>query len=502
VRIQGRPQAPGRTPKARKPGRFAVCGLWLAVWALSARAIGPQSPQIGTVLILHTNDIHAHIKSNSEGLGGLAAVKAIIDSVRAERSDVLVVDCGDLIKKGDLMAEASRGEAAFRVFNRLGYDAFCPGNNEFKYDYPALLRNISVCSARVVVSNVVDTSQIWGAVSRGLVASVNGFRIGIVGATVALDSTELTRERGRGALRFEPLVPVLRDELKRLGSGIDLAVALTHIGFEADRALAESLPELDVIVGGHSHTRLDSAVRAGPHRTAIVQAGAYARFVGYLELVLDRRSDSILGVRSGLIAVAETGRRIDTALTQYIRELDRRLAPGSDEVIADAPERLTGFADLGGWTAQAFRDALGCDIGFCSPGTCLEPIYKGRVTREDVFRKSPYPGQLAVFTATGSELRAMLEHVLAADEPGLGIAGLVLRRVAQAEPGRRIVEISLAPERTYRVAADNWVVANAVDFLGREVRAELSTVTVVNAQIHHARKSRVINRPRAAVLTQ
>jgi 2',3'-cyclic-nucleotide 2'-phosphodiesterase (5'-nucleotidase family) len=471
-----------------------------------AWAIGPQSPAVGTLLILHTNDIHAHIKSNSEGLGGMAVVKAILDSARRGRTDALVLDAGDLIKKGDLMSENTKGKALFQVFNRLGYDATTFGNNEFKYDYEALISNLAMCSTKVINCNATlagggYSPRGWLGDAPVLLKTVNGFRVAVIGGIYPLDTTELTEARGKGKVEFDELVPAMRRQVRGLKGKTDVLVALTHIGFEADKALAESIPELDVIVGGHSHTRLDSAWRRTPGRALIVQAGSYARDVGWLTLTIARANDSLLNWRSGLIPVDANLNRPDSALLRYIQKLDAQYAPGAAETLADTPERIAGLDVLGGWTADAFCAATKCDIGLADQGTCIEPIYRGVVTVEDIYKKSPYPGKLVTFKAKGKELRAAVEHALALEgAPVLGISGFTYSYNPSAAKGKWLYSISLDPAKSYTVVANDWVVKNAQDYLGQDVKYEATDITVVDAQLAYCRKVKTLTKPKARVI--
>ena len=105
-----------------------------AVLALLALAgAGSGFPEERTLVLLHTNDLHDHLRADYDGSGGLAYVSGYIRSVKASRPDVLTLDAGDLMEKGDLVGFRTRSSITCEAMGRVGYDAFSPGNHDTAY---------------------------------------------------------------------------------------------------------------------------------------------------------------------------------------------------------------------------------------------------------------------------------------------------------------------------------------------------------------------------------
>ena len=110
-------------------GLRGLLGLVLPLVALST----PASAEEATLLILHTNDLHDHIRPGYEGIGGMPYVAGYIKQVRRERRDVLLLDAGDVSEKGDMVADKTDSAIMYEAMGRIGYDAIAPGNHDLDH---------------------------------------------------------------------------------------------------------------------------------------------------------------------------------------------------------------------------------------------------------------------------------------------------------------------------------------------------------------------------------
>ena len=259
--------------------------------ALLAAGIVAQAADPKMLTILHTNDLHGHIRPwlGWEGelagktIGGFDRIAAVVKQVRAETPNVLLLDAGDAL--GDTMiADLTKGRAILELMNAVGYDAMSIGNHEPDFTTAALREWIANAEFPVLAANVTERATGKLFTKPYIVREIGGIEVGILG--LAYPNTPLTTGmKNVEDVEFGPAVEAARrftPELKR--EGAQLIIALTHLGLGADKKLAEAVPEIDVIVGGHSHNRMSDALQVG--RTLIVQAGAHGSDVGRLDLTL------------------------------------------------------------------------------------------------------------------------------------------------------------------------------------------------------------------------
>ncbi|HUS80446.1 MAG TPA: metallophosphatase, partial [Armatimonadota bacterium] len=260
---------------------------WLrsfAVVALIALTLAYVSAEELTVL--HFNDFHGNLLIPDEGKpGGIARIATVEQQVReaneARGADTLMLVAGDVLQ-GTPMSTVFRGEPDFKCLNILPVDAMCLGNHEFDYGMPNLHRLIDMADFPLLSANIrrkLDDTQVFpGVVTR----TVGGEKVVIIGLTTP-ETNVTTMPSNVANIEFLDPVEVARTLCRRImGQGDHLIIALTHLGYEEDLKLAAAVPDLDVIVGGHSHTLIEQPGIVG--NTIVVTAEAYGKWVGQLDL--------------------------------------------------------------------------------------------------------------------------------------------------------------------------------------------------------------------------
>ncbi|CEK14086.1 bifunctional metallophosphatase/5'-nucleotidase [Chthonomonas calidirosea] len=241
-------------------------------------------------LILHTNDFHN--KLTPEKAERIRELKQSL----GDRC-LLLLDAGDAISAGNLNYHL-RGEPILDLMNACGYDAMTLGNREFHFTkvglrckigratFPILCANLYEKDSSITYSRPMDT---YFASSPSLPLQPAFIRTAplqqkvlVVGLTVPMITARMA-SRSISAYLFENPLKVATEMIPRLQAWVqpDLTIALTHIGVAMDRRLAASVPTLDLIIGGHTHELLPQGEWVGD--TLIVQAGCYARHIGYVE---------------------------------------------------------------------------------------------------------------------------------------------------------------------------------------------------------------------------
>lgn len=216
------------------------------------------------MLLLHTNDFHGH----------LTAEKA--EALRLMRLEAdLWVDSGDAIRAGNLAIPVRR-DPVWRHLADAGCDVGTLGNRESHVLESAFRRKISGARHTLLCANLVDKQGrpvLAGTTTR----QFGGLLVGFVGVMVPM-VTEGMASKAASAYLWTPPIPTAADLGKKLRPEVDCLIAVTHIGYSQDRALAEAWDGFDLILGGHSHTVLEQPERVGT--TWICQGGSHGRFVG------------------------------------------------------------------------------------------------------------------------------------------------------------------------------------------------------------------------------
>lgn len=248
------------------------------------------------LVILHTNDTHSQIEpfgeqaGDNKGKAGLARRATLIKEIRKQYPNVLLLDAGDFIQ-GTPYFNMFGGELEVKAMNQLGYDVVTLGNHEFDNGVEFLSKMLQnakfdIVSANYDVSNTVLKKQIKPYV----IKNINGIKVGIIGLNVRPNG--LISDKNFEGIRF--LNPI--DEVNRYAKilkedeKVDLVIALSHLGYQSDsqfsdKKVAAGSRNVDIIIGGHSHTYLPEPVEVknmDGQPVMITQSGSKGMNVGKL----------------------------------------------------------------------------------------------------------------------------------------------------------------------------------------------------------------------------
>lgn len=292
------------------------------------------------VLVLHTANVYGYFDTcgcRSDSTGGLAKRAWVVDSLRRKGSPILLVDAGDFTG-GENAYGAALGRVMIDAMELMGYDAFTLGEWDLNQG-PDYVRSIVEGSPIAWVHTNYDVAGLEGKGHRTLIVEKGGRRIGLVGLmnpTIQLnpavrDSVVVDEDIVGDARRA---VTALREE------GVDMVVVLSHLGYKGDRALAEKVDGIDLIVSGHGGKSLLEAEPVVPG-TWVVAPGDLGRFVGRAAVEFGGGREgrrAVRGVTGDLIVMTPelpNDPRLDSLFARYEeerqalmrRELDARRAP-------------------------------------------------------------------------------------------------------------------------------------------------------------------------------
>jgi len=453
--------------------------LLVTLIALSLPVRGSAEPR--TIRILHVNDFHgfAHpvqAPDMAQPLGGAARLAHRIAQLRSERPSLLLA-AGDMIQ-GDSWANLNSGAAVIEFMNLLRFDALVTGNHEYDFGRETLEKRISEAVFPVLAANVSGVKGVQPVT----VITRNGLRIAVVGL-VTDDTPETSHPRNTRNLHFAKPLERAMELVRELRGKADLIVLLTHIGHAADRELAQSLsgplsaaPHHSMrmgnllIVGGHSHTRVEHPVRIGSNYVA--QAWEHGKTLGVIDVVVD--GGAIVSLEGHLEEITAAGGVGDPQVADLVKRYDERSTALLSAVVGTAAVDLVQEGvrrqetNLGNLVADVVRDTTKADVAIVNGGSIRSGISRGPVTMKDVYATLPFDNYLVAVRMSGAQLRDTLEHGVSAVERGEGrfpqVSGLSFAFDPSRSAGQRVVRVELGgkpldPNREYVVATLDFIAA-------------------------------------------
>lgn len=415
------------------------------------------------VRLLHVNDLHGYaepFKSRwaAEAQGGIAFLAGEAGRLRQGKPSLLLA-AGDMIH-GHNFANLFKGESVVAVMNAMVFDAMVVGNHEFDFGLKVLEERIAQARFPVLGANVAGVKGLKPYV----VKKVDGVRVAVLGLLhpETLGGTHPPKLPG---VTLMPVAATAARYLKVLRKRADLVVVLSHQGYARDRQLAEEVPGIEVIVGGHSHTRLTTpAMVAG---TYIVQAWEHGKALGVLDLTLV--GGKIVRAEGRLVEIKPVPGREDPAVQQIVAKYQRKLEAAFNEPVGETEVDLDGEharereTNLGNLVADLVRAEAGAEIALINGGSLRGSIPKGPIRLKQVYTAMPFDNYLVALKLTGRQLRQALEHGVSACPDKAGrfpqVSGLRFTYRSAAPPGSRVREVRVG-DRPLELAAEYAVATN------------------------------------------
>ncbi len=405
------------------------------------------------LVIIHTNDTHSHIDPlTGNDLGGVVRRKVIIDSIRDANPHVLVVDAGDIVQ-GTLYFHLFKGEVEQQMLNELGYDVQIIGNHEFDNGMDALKKMLDNAGPALISSNYDFTGSVLdGMFQPYMVKQYGKHKVGVM--ALNLDPKGMVAEGNYDGVKYLPWKEVTQKtvDLLRNQEKCDYVIAVTHIGYKGsdedaklfgDVQVAEQTSGIDLIIGGHSHSLLDPAVKvanAEGDSVMIVQTGKYGQYVGEVTMNLSNGDlteklisvDSRLDARrdSALMAKIEPYRAgIDSLYNTTVAKVvsDTALTNRSNAMINFAADFILDRA------AKIFNGKIDGAIG--NKGGLRTTWLPGDVSEGAAIDMMPFQNKIVILEISGKNLADAFD-VMAA-RGGDAVAGITSK--SQIDPAKSYI---------------------------------------------------------------
>lgn len=371
-----------------------------------AAPAGTVAPDDRQAVIFSVNDMHAAIDN-------FPKLAWIVDSLRSVYPNLLLIAAGDNQTGNPINDQfPEKGLPMIDLMNAVGFNLSAVGNHEFDTGPEGFSNLILKANFGFICANVSGGGRHSLKISPYKIFTLpNGLKVAFLGL-LQLGQNGIPDSHPDNVRDFvfrSPCETAL--EYLWLKDSSDVFIALTHIGFEEDVKLAETMPSgIDLIIGGHSHTRVD---REQIHNGILItQAENKLKYGTLIRLTVNTdgritRSMQLIDIRNSKKEKPEIRSMVD-------RYNDN---PVLNQVIATATDDFSSYEELGYLMADAQRAAAGADIALMNPGGVrIDQLPKGPVTIKNVYQLDPFGNELVVTKLTGSEIFSLLRAAWPVDE--------------------------------------------------------------------------------------
>lgn len=380
-----------------------------------------------------TNDLHSNFSQWPQVTAYLKDKQA---SAHLEESSHWTIDIGDHVDRVHPIAEAFMGKANTELMNDAGYDVVTLGNNEgITMGHHDLYHLYDHAEFQVVCANLHDLTAeqapFW-LQSHVFVTSRTGIKIGMIGLTAPFnDYYELLNWHVSDPFQ------TLDKEIDTMKQSADIIILLSHLGLSEDQAIARRYPEVDVIIGGHTHHLLRNGETI--ENTLITAAGKHCHYVGEVILTWDHTRKRLVNKEAYATNITHLAKDLNTEnkLQMYEKRADEQL--GRTIVHLKKRIEVKWFQDteIMEKLTETMRNWTKADCAMLNSGLLLDQLDEGNVTYRDVHRICPHPINPCVVELTGVELREVIresftKELMELQLKGFGFRGELIGRMVFA----------------------------------------------------------------------
>ncbi len=412
-----------------------------------------------TIALLHTNDVHAKL----ENFDKLAYIK---DSLSQIYDTVLLISAGDMFSGSPYVDfYEDKGYPMIDLMNKVGYDLAVLGNHGFDYGQEILAKRIDQANFPILLGNVEisepsklkDFPDKYSIIFKNIPLEFKGI---IETSNNGMPSTNPANLYG---LTFsDPLEKAnslfIRDNPK------SILIGLTHLGYETDSVLAMTHPDIDIIIGGHSHTLIPK--KKIINKSLVAQAGDNLKYAGIIELEI--KKEKLTNKNYKLIDLSKSH-----GTNQAVTELIDKYTSNEylDSPIAEISHTLSDRRAIGCMHTDAQTNILNLDFAFHNYwGMRVDSIKGGAVSRKDILTMDPFNNEIIVYNMTPAEMRSLLKNTVDANgKYDLFISGGTYKAIFNKKDLTPSIELfdkkgkPLDENKTYKVGLNSYI-ANSYQF--------------------------------------
>lgn len=353
------------------------------------------------IRILHTNDLHSHFEH-------FPKIGRYLHEAQKDQSvdQVLTFDAGDFMDRSHPLTDATYGQANIKLMNSFHYDAITIGNNEgISNSHEVVEHLFDHAKFPVILANLreEDESMPHWAVQNKIITTKKGTRIALIGLTAAYP---LSYEPNHWHVKM--LKETMDEVLPKIAGQYDVLILLTHVGLNMDTFLAKNYPQIDLIVGGHTHDLLKHGKEV--NGVWITQTGKWGKYVGntYVEIDDNHHVQKISPHVEQTSLMKEHSGDVETVLGYC--ECGKKIL--SKEKVAYLPEKYDDdYEATINISLDAIADFANTDLAMLSTGLFLEPFKKGLLTKYDLQIALPHSMHVVRSKLKGQDLWRLVMEI-------------------------------------------------------------------------------------------
>jgi len=386
--------------------------------------------------VLHTNDTHAHLNSHivgfgktTEEVGGISALAWFIKKQRASEKNTLLLSAGDVFQ-GTMFFNFFKGLADYECMNLAGYDAMCPGNHEFDESASWFLEAVQKTNFDVINCNVIFGSsykKLPNKIKPYVIKEAGNLKIAIIGV-LTKELFNLASPKKLADIQIVDPIEALGPIVKKLRPDVDMILILSHMGLKEDLELAEMVPDIDLIIGGHSHSLLVSPIvlRTSKGKQVVInQAYEKGEYVGEVNMAFSHGQKSWRLIDGRLNRLDKNSPRdeniqkiVDNYRTKINREVLVEIGETLTPLIGDKDSVRSNETNLGNLIADCMKSYSGADLAVINGGGIRTGIQKGKITIESCINVFPFDNTITKLMIKGSALKSLFSMVAQARRKG------------------------------------------------------------------------------------
>lgn len=350
------------------------------------------------IRLLHTNDIHSHLERWPKIRRWLHKQQK---EIREAKENYLTVDLGDFLDRDHPLTEATNGIANVQLMNQAHYDYVTIGNNEGVTNSKDKLNHLyDEANFNIVLGNLYDreTGELpsWASLCH-YHETKEGTRLAFIGLTAPM----YLSYHPFGWIVVDP-IKALEDWLDIIKEQADVVILLSHLGLPEDKKIARLFPDIDVIIGAHTHHLLEAGQEC--EGTLLAAAGRFGEYVG--EITLEIKDGKLI---SKIATTFDTNTFVETRedKEEGAAYLEKGKSLLAERYVTTLHESMSKES-LMKLTLRGLKKTANCDVSILNTGLFLTKLESGVITEKDLHECLPHPMNIIKVTLLGRDLKRMV----------------------------------------------------------------------------------------------
>ena len=474
------------------------------------------SQNLKDLRILHYNDFHAanvpynvnkfevpEITDSVMMVGGAAYIKAYIN--KNTDLNTILLNAGDIYQGGPASA-ITKGKSQIIIENYMNSDVVTLGNHEFDYTTDTLISFLKLANFKIICCNIVDKKTKKPLFDPYKIITKNGIKIAVIGV-ITEELPRIVTKTNIDDLQILDIIPTVKKQIAKIKEmeKPNLIILLTHVGYEVDKHIAEAIPEVNVIIGGHSHSKIPHPAKH--NNTIICQAHEKGKYLGVLDLKVDIKNNSVHSFLGKLVPIITDYIQPDTTIIKVVDSINAMWRDQLNEVVGELKtdwiRTYKRESNIGNCITDIIRDFSESDVAFYNAGGIRKDLYAGPITVKDIWEIVPFDNSVVSFNIRGDSLYNIFEYQFNNDNhiEILQISGAEYKYNLKMPKGKRVVELKINkqkidPSKYYKIVTNSFLISQSKQYLGINIdqyQIHDSGIFIKELFVDYVRKQKVID---------